>query len=225
MSSIRRKQMSGSSQGRGGNTQQEQITYGKVNTTEFLLETASRRMRNHQLGDYVYHEKAQCKGENCGKQPKTNVERTGGFKEFSQSVDAVLAEVMSRNSPHLWDKQLVEVLKQYDDKGNRKSIYLYRKASARLKKMLEKSEYDHGTRMILRKTLHSYQKRLDEALGVQTSTPASSDDEDSDEFIDDQCARTITKPPVSYEAVTKRPPICAELERQHDSLPALSMIA
>ena len=48
MASIRRKQMSGSSQGRGGNTQQEPTTNGKVNTTEVLVETASRRMRSQQ---------------------------------------------------------------------------------------------------------------------------------------------------------------------------------
>ena len=225
MSSIRRKQKSGSSQGRGGNTQQEQATYGKVNTREILLQSASRRMRSRQVRENDYHEIAQCKGENGGQLLKPKVERTGGFKDFSQSVDAVLAEVMSRNAPHLWDKQLLDVLKQYDDKDNRKSIYLYRKAMARLKTMLQNSEHNRGTRMILWKTLQSYERRLDEALGLQTSTPVSSDDEDSDEFIEDQCALTIINPPASYEAQTEKQLICPKPEGQHGNLPALSMIS
>ena len=164
MFANRRKQRSGSSQGRGGNTQQEQKTYGKVNITEVVLETACRRRRSPQLREHDYHEKGQRKGENGGKQLKTNVKSTGGFTEFSQNVDAVLVEMMSRNAPHLWDKWLVEILKQYDDKDNRKSIYLYRKAIARLKNMLEKSEHNRTTGMVLRKTLHSYERMLDEAL-------------------------------------------------------------
>ena len=43
--------MSGSSQGRGGNTQKEQSTNGKVNTEEVLAETAHRRMRYQEQGN------------------------------------------------------------------------------------------------------------------------------------------------------------------------------
>ena len=56
MSSIRRKQMSGSSQGRGGNTQKEQSTNRKVNTGEVLAETAHRRMRIQEQTNPVLHE-------------------------------------------------------------------------------------------------------------------------------------------------------------------------
>ena len=217
--------MSGSSQGRGGNTQQEQKTYGKFNITDVLLETACRRRRSPQLREHDYHEKGQRKGENGGNQLKTNVKSTGGFTEFSQNVDAVLVEMMSRNAPPLWDKWLVEILKQYDDTDNRKSIYLYRKAIARLKNMLGNREYNHGTRMILRKTLHSYEKRLDDARDIRTSTPASSDDEDSDEHTESQRARTLSKPPVRYEALTERPFSGSALEGRLGQLSAMSMIA
>ena len=128
------------------------------------------------------------------------MQRVQGVKEFTQSVDAVLVEMMSKNAPHLWDKQLLQVLKQYDDKDNRKCIYLYKKAIGRLKTRLEKREDDPMTRMILRKTLHSYERRLEEALDIQTSTPPSSDDEDAEESIENFFDFTISNQPDFYDA-------------------------
>ena len=61
----------------------------------------------------------------------------------------MLVETMSKNAPHLRDKQLLEVLKQYDDKDNRKCISLYNEATLRLKNRLEKREDNPITRVIL----------------------------------------------------------------------------
>ena len=150
MSSIRRKQMSGSSQGRDGNIQKEQSTNGKVNTGEVLAETAHRRMRSQEQRNSVLNEnlrmmpnssnissgglnrgggkiqeelnnlvqetaqrrkqnvhrgdingKVECKDENGEKQLEPNSESRGGLTEFTQRVDAVLVETMSKNAPHL----------------------------------------------------------------------------------------------------------------------------
>ena len=46
------------------------------------------------------------------------------YSGFTWTVDGVLEEIMSNSGPHLWEKQLLEVLKQYDDKDCRKRVNL-----------------------------------------------------------------------------------------------------
>ena len=176
MFAIRRKQRSGSSQGQGGHTRKEQPTNGKVETTEVMTCRAPRG-----VGGLKQQSSELNWGKTKSKHTSNERDRNSSLKRFTERVDAVLEKLMSRSSPHLWENQLLEVLKQFDDSKNRKRIHLYMETIARLINRLE-SEKNSWTRNLLRKTLKSYKNRLDEARGIRTSTPSSSDDEDSEEF-------------------------------------------
>ena len=102
---------------------------------------------------------------------------------FGLSIDAVLHDVMSKSAPHMWEKQLLGVIKLYDDEDNRCRIQAYSEAIIRLKKRLAEDDDIPMMRLILRKMLRGYERRLVEARDIQTSTPPSSDDEDAEEPI------------------------------------------
>ena len=87
---------------------------------------------------------------------------------------------MNKSGPHLLEKHLLEILNQYDDKNNRVRICTYRKAIKILKERLHKGDDPHMIRVIVKKILRSYKKRLEVALETLTSTPPSSDDEDAE---------------------------------------------
>ena len=106
-----------------------------------------------------------------------NTSRTG----FTKSIEGVLEDIMRKSEPNLWDKHLLNIIEKYDDKDNRARIKLYRKVISRLEDRLKLGDDAPTMRMILRKMIRSYERRLDDALDILTSTPASSDDEDADE--------------------------------------------
>ena len=54
------------------------------------------------------------------------------------NIEGVLEDIMSQHGPHLWEKQLLEIVTQYDDKNHRTRIYTYRKAIVRLQDRLHK---------------------------------------------------------------------------------------
>ena len=95
---------------------------------------------------------------------------------MAQSVKGVLERIFTKTNPHAWEKQLLEIVDLYDDKANRERIYAYRRTIARLQERLQNRVDPQGTRTILRWTLRSYKKRLEEAQGTLTSTPSSSED-------------------------------------------------
>ena len=162
--------MSWSSQGRGGNTQQEQTT-------------------------------------------------------LSETIDGVLEEIFSKSEPKLWDRHLLEILNQYDDKDNRNLIYVYRKTISRLNDRLSRKEDGSTMRMILGKMLKSYKRRLDEAQENSTSTPESSDDEDADEPIDEDFDTTPSTPQCFDAEVIEQPVISSKLAGLHGKLLELRTIA
>ena len=102
-----------------------------------------------------------------------------------------------------------------------------------MKNRLEKSEDNPTTRMILRKTLHSYERRLEEARDILTSTPPSSDDEDAEEFhvdtekaVEEFFAPTRSKPQVFfYDAIVVKPSKSSKLEGLHGKLSELNTVA
>ena len=96
------------------------------------------------------------------------------------TVEGILEDILSKSGPLLWEKQLLEILNQYDDKDNRTRICAYRKAIVMLQDRLQKGDDPHMIRVIVKKILRSYKKRLEVALDTLTSTPPSSDDEDAE---------------------------------------------
>ena len=101
-----------------------------------------------------------------------------------------------------------------------------------MKNRLEKSEDNPTTSMILRKTLHSYERRLEEARDILTSTPPSSDDEDAEEFhvdtekaVEEFFAPTRSKPQVfCYDAIVVKPSMSSKLEGLHGKLSELNTV-
>ena len=119
------------------------------------------------------------------------------------TIEGVLEDIMSQTDPHLWEKQLLEIVNQYDDKNNRARICAYRRAIVILQNRLEKRDEPHMIRVIIKKTLRSYKKRLEKALDTLTSTPPSSDDEDAD-YETANCFNLLPdRPPTDYEVLRK----------------------
>ena len=119
------------------------------------------------------------------------------------NIEGVLEDIMSQHGPHLWEKQLLKIVTQYDDKNNRTRIYTYRKAIVLLQDRLHKKDDPHMIRVIIKKILKSYKKRLDVALDTLTSTPASSDDENADNDTDNRFNILPNRPPSVYEVLRK----------------------
>ena len=115
------------------------------------------------------------------------------------TVEGVLEDIMTKTDPHLWEKQLLEIVNQYDDKNNRARICAYRKAIVILQDRLHKRDDPHMIRVIIRKILRSYKKRLEVALDTLTSTPPSSDDEDADNENTNFFNLLSNRPPPLYE--------------------------
>ena len=119
------------------------------------------------------------------------------------TVEGVLEDIMSQNGPHLWEKQLLEIVNQYDDKNNRARICAYRKAIVMLQNRLHKRDDPHMIRVIIKKILRSYKKRLEVALDTLTSTPPSSDDEDAENATANCFNLLSNRPPAVYEVLRK----------------------
>ena len=169
-----------SSNGRGGNTQQEQKTLWKM--------TAKKQKMSKGELDV----KVEGKEDSGGKLNGEDVERRAFSIRSTQCIDEVVAEIFCKSEPELWESQLLEIIQQYDDHANRMQIHVYGKAVTRLKQRLESNDETASTRRILGWTLKSYQRRLDEAQGIFTSTPSSSEDEDAIEFFENH--RDFSKP-------------------------------
>ena len=129
--------------------------YHKIDTKTKMLKKKRDRVRELIISD-----------------PIDNINKT------DLTVEGVLKDIMSKNGPHLWEKQLLEIVNQYDDKNNRERICAYRKVIVMLQDRLHKRDDPHMIRVIIKKILRSYKKRLEVALDTLTSTPPSSDDED-----------------------------------------------
>ena len=99
---------------------------------------------------------------------------------------------------------------------------MYRKTISRLKDRLQRKEDNSTMRMILRKMLKSYKMRLDENLGIFTSTPPSSDDEDADEPIIKDFDNTPSTPHFFIAKENEQPVTSSKLVELHGKLLALS---
>ena len=131
-------------------------------------------------------------------QPKiTNIDDT------VLTIEGVLEDIMSQNGAHLWEKQLLEIVNQYDDKNNRARICAYRKAIVMLQDRLHKRDDPHMIRVIIRKILRSYKKRLEVALDTLTSTPPSSDDEEADNETANCFNLLSNRPPAVHKVLRK----------------------
>ena len=78
---------------------------------------------------------------------------------------------MRASAPHLWEKQLLEIIDQFDDKEDRERIDAYKRTIARLQYRLQTKEDPYAIRRVIATILKSYRKRLQEALEMSTSTP------------------------------------------------------
>ena len=115
------------------------------------------------------------------------------------TIEGVLEDIICQNGPHLWEKQVLEIVNLYDDKNNRARICAYRKAIVILQDRLHKRDDPHMIRVIIKKILRSYKKRLEVALDTLTSTPPSSYHEDADNKIANCINISSNRPPATYE--------------------------
>ena len=116
-----KQSMSRSSQGRGGNTQKEQIHKLQI------------RARRRKLGNV---------NATVGGSGRNNVNSIGMLNHigFTSTIEEVLEEIMCSNGPHLWEKQLLEVIEEYDDKDSRRRVHLYKQTILRIESRLAKKE-------------------------------------------------------------------------------------
>ena len=110
---------------------------------------------------------------------------------------------MTKTNPHLWEKQLLDIVNQYDDKNNRARICAYRKAIVILQDRLHKRDGPHMIRVIIKKILQSYKKRLVKALDTLTSTPPSSDNEEAGNETANCFNLLSNRPPAVHKVLRK----------------------
>ena len=89
---------------------------------------------------------------------------------------------MRASAPHLREKQLLEIIHQFDDEEDKERIDAYKRTIARLQYRLQTKEDPYAIRRVIATILKSYRKRLEEALETSTSTPSSSNDENADDY-------------------------------------------
>jgi len=157
----------GSSQGRGGNTQQEHdLLYPRsLCTNKFVhlsekLQDVESILKKH----------------------------VGNKHVIGEDVRGILEIVMATIDPKLAEKNVIDVIADYDVTTTRVLIATLRRKIERLRDRIGSANESRVTKWILGLTLASKVKTLEEQQDTLTSTPPSSDDEEDDEDDRDACS-------------------------------------
>ena len=154
--SVINAERSRSSNGRGGNTQQEPHRLVKSDLSQIAVWTAHRRMTA------------------CAKIEQKNQ------RHISESIaiDIVLGDALTTYSRKLAEKKIVQIIRGYLTNDISERI---RRDIRNLEEKLEISQDRDFHWMMLNKTLDSKHKQLLDQQGTPNGTPESSDDEDGED--------------------------------------------
>ena len=87
-----------------------------------------------------------------------NCDQRGNHQKWATStstVDGALEEILRASAPHLWEKQLLEIIDQFDDKEDRERIDAYKRTIARLQYRLQTKEDPYAIRWVIATILKS----------------------------------------------------------------------
>ena len=156
----------GSSQGRGGNTQQEHdlLSPRKLCTNKFVhlsekLQDVESILKKH----------------------------VGKKHVIGEDVRGILEIVMATIDPKLAESNVIDVIADYDVIATRELIATLRRKIDRLRDRIVSTHESRVTKWMLGLTLASKVKKLEEQQDNLTTTPPSSDDEEDDENDRDAC--------------------------------------
>ena len=145
---VNSAQRPGSSQGRGGNTRQEQTN-------------------KSYLSEKLQHDDSALK------------EQIGRNLEVGADVRGILENVMLTIDPNLTEKNVIDLISDYDVTETRELIATLREKISRLADRIANGDDSPETRWILELILASKEKTLELQQDNWTATPPSSDDEDA----------------------------------------------
>ena len=167
-------QMSRSSHGRGGHTQQEQTTLSQINFSKILEDTAHRRKRgqlqsnNSSKNEHSYY---QMKGTFSGARGNDFLDSSG------LTTDTVLWEYICKVDNNLADTALLNIFSDFD--GRVRTLQLNRSRN-NLEQLIDEGTNDPMVLKLWKIQLEAKKKEIVEHQGVVPGTPESSDDEDAE---------------------------------------------
>ena len=168
-------QMSQSSHGRGGNTQQEQTSVPKIDFPEILQSTAHRRKRVQ----VVRSNSPQVHNRHDREQRMYYSARAHDFLISSGlTTDTVLWEYMCKVGKDLAETALLDIFSDFDGRVRTKETN--RKIN-NLEKLISEGSTDPMILKLWKVQLEAKKKELVEHQGIVPGTPESSDDEDEED--------------------------------------------
>ena len=158
----------GSSKGRGGNTQQEH---------DLLSNRSFSTNKFDHLSEKLMH-------------VETILNKQAGYKHVTgEDVREILMDVMVTIDPKLVEKNVIDLISDFDVSETRELIATLRGKIGHLKDRIANGNESPVTRWMLGLHLASKEKTLEEHQDNWTTTPPSSDDEDEDERGDSPVAK------------------------------------
>ena len=168
-------QMSRSSHGRGGYTQQEQIFVPKMDFSEILQNTAHRRRRVQLVGSNspkVHHRHGQLQRRYLG------IHGNDFLSSSGLTTDTVLWDYMCKVGKNLADSALLNIFSDFD--GRVRTLQLNRSRN-NLEELIDEGTNDPMVLKLWKIQLDAKKKEIVEHQGVVPGTPESSDDEDAED--------------------------------------------
>ena len=177
-------QMSRSSHGRGGHTQQEQITLPKMNFSEILRNTAHRRKKVQLVSSnspQVHHRDERIQERYSGARGSDLLQSSG------LTTDTVIWAYICKVGKNLAERALLKIFSDFDDRVRTKEL---NRSQNNLKELIAGGSNDPMVSKLWKTTLEAKNKQLVEHQGIVPGTPESSDDEDEedDEYDSTFCA-------------------------------------
>ena len=129
---------------------------------------------------------AEMPGSSHGRGGNTQQEQDFNFTDPTAEAMHILEKIMFSTQPSLADCEIIRLISQWDDDGQRELVATLRAKIIALKSRISRKEDDRWTMWLLLKTLQSKAKSLDRQLDKGTCTPPSSEDEAEDDEEDDE---------------------------------------
>ena len=168
-------QMSRSSNGRGGHTQQDQITQPKMDFSRILQNTAHRRKKVQvvsRISPQVHHRDERMQKRYSGARGSDLLESSG------LTTDTVIWAYICKVGKNLADRALLKIFSDFDGRVRTKEL---NRSQNNLEELIAEGTNDPMVLKLWKTTLEAKKKQLVEHQGVVSGTPETSDDEDEED--------------------------------------------
>ena len=168
-------QMSRSSNGRGGHTQQDQITQPKMDFSKILQNTAHRRKKVQvvsRISPQVHHKDERMQKRYSGARGSDLLQSSG------LTTDTVIWAYICKVGKNLADRVLLKIFSDFDGRVRTKEL---NRSQNNLEELIAEGTNDPMVLKLWKTTLEAKKKQLVEHQGIVPGTPETSDDEDEED--------------------------------------------